>query len=65
MTMSLSTRRVGLSAWCINIVTYYRVFCDVEPKRKALATANQELAAARDKLSKIKAKIKVFRQTED
>ena len=65
MTMSLLTRCVGLSAWCINIVTYYRVFCDVEPKRKALAIANQELAAARDKLSKIKAKIKVYRQSED
>ena len=35
------------------------MFCDVEPKRKALAAANAELAAAQEKLSKIKAKIKV------
>ena len=38
---------------------FYEVFCDVEPKRKALAAANAELAAAQDKLAKIKAKIKV------
>lgn len=49
----------GLCAWAINIVRFYEVFCDVEPKRKALAAANAELAAAQDKLSKIKAKIKV------
>jgi len=49
----------GLCAWAINIVKFYRVFCDVEPKRKALAVANAELAAARDRLAKIKAKIKV------
>lgn len=47
----------GLCAWVINIVGFYRIFCDVEPKRKALAAANAELAAAEDKLSKIKAKI--------
>ena len=35
------------------------MFCDVEPKRKALAAANAELSAAQNKLSKIKAKIKV------
>ena len=35
------------------------MFCDVEPKRKALAAANAELSAAQTKLSKIKAKIKV------
>ena len=39
---------------------FYRVFCDVEPKRKALEAANAELAAAQSKLSKIKAKIKVY-----
>ena len=43
----------------INIVRFYEVFCDVEPKRKALAAANAELKAARERLAKIKAKIKV------
>ena len=31
----------------------------MEPKRKALAAANAELAAAQEKLAKIKAKIQV------
>ena len=51
----------GLSSWVINIVIFYNVFCDVEPKRKALAQANAELAAAEEKLSKIKAKIQVWK----
>lgn len=49
----------GLCAWAVNIVRFYEVFCDVEPKRLALATANAELSTAKEKLSKIKAKIKV------
>ena len=49
----------GLCSWAVNIVKFYRVFCDVEPKRKALAAANAELSAAEAKLNKIKAKIKV------
>ena len=48
----------GLCSWVINIVRFYEVFCDVEPKRKALAAANAELSAAQHKLSQIKAKIK-------
>ena len=48
----------GLCSWVINIVGFYRVFCDVEPKRIALAAANAELAAAQSKLAQIKAKIK-------
>ncbi len=49
----------GLCAWAINIVTFYEVFCDVEPKRIALSTANTELSTAKEKLAIIKAKIKV------
>lgn len=56
---SKSLAAAGLCAWAINIVTFYEVFCDVEPKRLALAAANAELTAAKDKLAKIKAKIKV------
>ena len=56
---SKSFAAAGLCSWCVNIVTFYQVFCDVEPKRMALETANAELATAQDKLSKIKAKIKV------
>lgn len=54
-----SAAAAGLCAWVKNIVIFYNVFCDVEPKRKALAQANADLAAAEDKLAKIKAKIKV------
>lgn len=55
---SKSLAAAGLCAWVINIVTFYKVFCDVEPKRAALAQANSDLAAAQDKLSVIKSKIK-------
>lgn len=56
---SKSFAAAGLCAWVINIVRFYEVFCDVEPKRKALAAANAELKAAQDRLAKIKAKIQV------
>lgn len=59
MVRSKSGAAAGLCAWVINIVIFYNVFCDVEPKRKALAQANADLAAAEEKLSKIKAKIQV------
>lgn len=49
----------GLCAWVINIIRFYEVYCDVEPKRKALAQANAELAAAQEKLSVIKRKVAV------
>ena len=39
-------------------ILIFRIFCDVEPKRKALAEANEQLAAAETKLTGIKAKIK-------
>uniref|UniRef100_A0A8D0GCW2 Dynein heavy chain coiled coil stalk domain-containing protein n=1 Tax=Sphenodon punctatus TaxID=8508 RepID=A0A8D0GCW2_SPHPU len=43
--------------WVINIVRFYKVYCDVEPKRQALSKANADLAVAQDKLVNIKAKI--------
>ncbi|KAM9412460.1 dynein axonemal heavy chain 17-like [Salvelinus alpinus] len=54
---SKSLAAAGLCSWCINIVMFYEVYCDVEPKRQTLAQANAELAAALDKLSIIKTKI--------
>lgn len=56
---SKSGAAAGLCAWVINIIKFYEVFCDVEPKRKALAQANADLAAAQDKLSVIKKKVMV------
>lgn len=31
---SKSAAAAGLCAWVINIIRFYEVFCDVEPKRK-------------------------------
>lgn len=57
--MSKSTAAAGLCSWCLNIVRFYEVFCEVEPKRQALEEANAELAEAQEKLSRIKSKIAV------
>lgn len=56
---SKSGAAAGLCAWVINIIKFFEVFCDVEPKRKALAAANAELAAATEKLKSIKSKVAV------
>ena len=50
----------GLCAWVINIYKFHEVWCVVLPKRKALAQANQDLAAARAKLVELKAKLQVY-----
>ena len=47
----------GLCAWVINIMAYYEVYCDVEPKRIALNQATTDLNNAREKLRVIKAKV--------
>ncbi|CAG2194980.1 unnamed protein product [Mytilus edulis] len=52
-----SLAAAGLCSWVINIITYYEVYCTVEPKRNALAQANSELAAATEKLRLIRAKL--------
>ncbi|TRY82989.1 hypothetical protein DNTS_022847 [Danionella cerebrum] len=57
LVASKSNAAAGLCSWVINIVKFYEVYCEVEPKRQALSKANAELAAAQQKLSVIKAKI--------
>ncbi|XP_034049709.1 dynein heavy chain 9, axonemal [Thalassophryne amazonica] len=54
---SRSLAAAGLCSWVINIVKYYEIYCEVEPKRQALKEANAELAAAQEKLFAIKSKI--------
>ncbi len=54
---SKSAAAAGLCSWVINIVRFYEVYCDVEPKRRALDEANAELAEAQDTLEKVKAKV--------
>ncbi|XP_053153093.1 dynein axonemal heavy chain 9 isoform X3 [Hemicordylus capensis] len=57
LVTSKSYAAAGLCSWVINIVRFYEVYCDVEPKRQALNKANAELATAQEKLASIKAKI--------
>ncbi|KAL1259213.1 hypothetical protein QQF64_009790, partial [Cirrhinus molitorella] len=47
----------GLCAWAINIVRYYEVYCEVAPKRLALAQANTELETATVKLLSVRKKL--------
>ena len=47
----------GLCSWVINVVRFYEVYCEVQPKRMALKDANDELAAAHQKLSAVEAKV--------
>lgn len=54
-----SSAAAGLCSWVINIVRFYEVFCDVEPKRQALSKATSDLTAAQEKLAAVKAKIAV------
>eukprot|EP00095_Tigriopus_kingsejongensis_P007513 maker-scaffold103_size370364-snap-gene-1.20 protein:Tk07513 transcript:maker-scaffold103_size370364-snap-gene-1.20-mRNA-1 annotation:"dynein beta ciliary-like" len=54
---SKSAAAAGLCSWVINIVKFFEVYCDVEPKRRALEEANDELAEARDTLARVKAKV--------
>uniref|UniRef100_G3NCH8 Dynein, axonemal, heavy chain 9 n=1 Tax=Gasterosteus aculeatus aculeatus TaxID=481459 RepID=G3NCH8_GASAC len=57
LVASKSNAAAGLCSWVINIVRFYEVYCEVEPKRQALSRANAELAAAQEKLAAIKGKI--------
>ncbi|GIY35616.1 dynein beta chain, ciliary [Caerostris darwini] len=52
-----SQAAAGLCSWVINVLKYYEVFCDVEPKRKALAEANAEYNVAKEKLARIQEKV--------
>ncbi|KAB0805217.1 hypothetical protein PPYR_02187 [Photinus pyralis] len=47
----------GLCSWVINILKFYEVFVVVDPKRKALLKANQELSEAKDKLVALNKKL--------
>lgn len=42
---------------------YYVVFCEVEPKRLALATATQQLNEATEKLNAIRSKLRVLEES--
>lgn len=48
----------GICSWVVNIVKYYDVIQDVEPKRKALKEATEQLEEATVKLSAIEEVVK-------
>lgn len=52
-----SRAAAGLCDWAINIVKYYDVVSEVEPKRKELAEANATLAEANIKLEAVQTKV--------
>ncbi|ESO12478.1 hypothetical protein HELRODRAFT_155577 [Helobdella robusta] len=52
-----SVAAAGLCKWVINIMKYYAVYCDVEPKRQALNQATQTRQAAEERLQHIQSKI--------
>lgn len=52
-----SIAAAGLCSWVINIVQYYKVFREVEPKRLALEAANAELRSSQAKLAAVQAHV--------
>jgi dynein heavy chain len=52
-----SAAAAGLCGWVVNVVGYYKVYCDVEPKRMALLSSNTELQLAQERLEGIQSKI--------
>ena len=52
-----SSAAAGLCSWVINIIEFYKVYCDVAPKRMALQKANMELQMAKEKLAAVEKKV--------
>ncbi|KAI9004406.1 dynein heavy chain [Hyaloraphidium curvatum] len=52
-----SVAAAGLCSWVVNIVKYYKVFKEVEPKRLALEAANEELKESQAKLAAVQAHV--------
>merc|ERR1719428_715386 len=53
-----SSAAAGLCEWIINIIMYYDVVIQVEPKKQALREATETLAAANARLAEVKALVK-------
>lgn len=50
----------GLCAWVINIVSYYDIVLQVEPKRQALRQANDQLNQANDQLNEVRKRVEAL-----
>jgi dynein heavy chain len=55
----------GLCSWAVNIVMYYDIVVEVEPKRVALREANAILDEANEKLAKVQEKVDYLKETFD
>lgn len=55
--MNKSKAAAGLCDWAINIVKYYDVVSEVEPKRQELAGANEKLMQANTTLKSVQEKV--------
>ncbi|CAF0886754.1 unnamed protein product, partial [Adineta ricciae] len=53
----VSFAAAGLCAWTINIVQYYRVYCEVEPKRLAAEEATEQLRQTEEQFNATQAKL--------
>ncbi|CAG9859865.1 unnamed protein product [Phyllotreta striolata] len=60
-----SLAAAGLASWVINILKYYDVFQIVGPKRRALAQAQKDLNAARQKLAELNEKLGLLEEQLD
>lgn len=52
-----SRAAAGLCEWAINVVKYYDVVSEVEPKRQELAAANAKLHEANTTLAAVQQKV--------
>lgn len=57
----VSFAAAGLCAWAINIVQYYRVYCEVEPKRLAAEEATEQLRQTEEQFNATQNKLMVRR----
>lgn len=55
--MNKSKAAAGLCDWAINIVKYFDVVAEVEPKRLELAAANEKLARANATMAAVEAQV--------
>ncbi|CAB1104525.1 unnamed protein product [Ectocarpus sp. CCAP 1310/34] len=53
----------GLCSWVLNIVQYYDIVRTVEPKRRALQEANDQLEAANNELGEVRARLSQLEAT--
>jgi dynein heavy chain len=54
---SKSGAAAGLCSWVINVIKFYEVYCEVEPKRRALNDANAQLHDAQTRLENLNAQV--------